>query len=90
MGNYGTAVTPAADEQCCDQWRRVPRQDTDAKPGERGGWVGIGVGPGATWTQKEYVSVGFPDILWLDYASSRHRYPMIALGRWLHEMKKIP
>lgn len=49
--------------------------------------VGIGAGPGATWTQKEYVSVGFPDILWLDYASSRHGYPMIALGRWLHEMK---
>ncbi|KAF3021151.1 terpene cyclase [Neopestalotiopsis sp. 37M] len=51
--------------------------------------VGIGAGPGATWTQKEYVSVGFPDILWLDYASSRHGYPMIALGRWLHEMKRL-
>ncbi|KAL2286226.1 hypothetical protein FJTKL_07031 [Diaporthe vaccinii] len=51
--------------------------------------VGIGAGPGATWTQKEYVSVGFPDILWLDYASSRHGYPMIALGRWLHEMKRM-
>jgi len=50
--------------------------------------VGIGAGPGATWTQKEYVSVGFPDILWLDYASSRHGYPMIALGRWLHEMER--
>ncbi|ETS80703.1 hypothetical protein PFICI_08232 [Pestalotiopsis fici W106-1] len=50
--------------------------------------AGIGAGPGATWTQKEYVSVGFPDILWLDYASSRHGYPMIALGRWLHEMKR--
>lgn len=48
---------------------------------------GIGAGPGATWTQLEYVSVGFPDILWLDYASSRHGYPMIALGRWLHDMK---
>lgn len=51
--------------------------------------TGIGPGPGATWTQKEYVSVGFPDILWLDYASSRHGYPMIALGRWLHKMKEV-
>lgn len=51
--------------------------------------VGIGAGPGAIWTQKEYVSVGFPDILWLDYASSRHGYPMIALGRWLHELKRM-
>jgi squalene-hopene/tetraprenyl-beta-curcumene cyclase len=51
--------------------------------------LGIGAGPGATWTQIEYVSVGFPEILWLDYASSRHGYPMIALGRWLHEVKRM-
>jgi squalene-hopene/tetraprenyl-beta-curcumene cyclase len=49
--------------------------------------TGIGAGPGATWRQREYVSVGFPDILWLDYSSSRHGYPMMALGRWLHELK---
>lgn len=49
--------------------------------------TGIGAGPGATWRQKEYVSVGFPEILWLDYSSSRHGYPMMALGRWLHEMR---
>lgn len=49
--------------------------------------TGIGAGPGASWRQTEYVSVGFPDILWLDYASSRHGYPLMALGRWLHEMQ---
>lgn len=48
--------------------------------------TGIGAGPGATWRQKEYVSVGFPEILWLDYSSSRHGYPMMALGRWLREV----
>lgn len=51
--------------------------------------TGIGPGPGATWKQKQYVSVGFPNILWLDYASSRHGYPMVALGRWLHAMKTL-
>jgi squalene-hopene/tetraprenyl-beta-curcumene cyclase len=50
--------------------------------------TGIGIGPGATWRQFEYVSVGFPDILWLDYSSSRHGYPMMALGRWLHEIQQ--
>jgi len=30
----------------------------------------IGASLGAIWRQKEYVSVGFPDILWLDYSSS--------------------
>jgi squalene-hopene/tetraprenyl-beta-curcumene cyclase len=49
--------------------------------------TGIGAGRGATWRQREYVSVGFPDILWLDYSSSRHGYPMMALGRWLHKMQ---
>ncbi|KAH3995532.1 hypothetical protein HBI38_150540 [Parastagonospora nodorum] len=49
--------------------------------------TGISAGSSATWRQKEYVSVGFPDILWLDYSSSRHGYPMMALGRWLREMK---
>ena len=49
--------------------------------------IGIGPGAGATWRQKEYVSVGFPDIIWLDFASSRHGYPMMALGRWLHAMR---
>jgi squalene-hopene/tetraprenyl-beta-curcumene cyclase len=34
--------------------------------------IGIGAGPGATWRQRAYVSVGFPDILWLDYSSSHH------------------
>ena len=51
--------------------------------------TGIGTGPGATWRQKQYVGVGFPDILWLDYSSSRHGYPMMALGRWLHQMQLI-
>lgn len=52
--------------------------------------VGLGgAGPGATWPQREYVSVGFPNILWLDYASSRHGYPMMALGHWLHKMKTV-
>lgn len=42
---------------------------------------------GGTWAQDRYVSVGFPNILWLDYASSRHGYPMIALGRYLHALR---
>lgn len=42
---------------------------------------------GGTWAQDRYVSVGFPSILWLDYVSSRHGYPMIALGRYLHAIK---
>lgn len=63
------------------------RTQTSSPVSEADG-TGIGPGPGATWRQKEYVSVGFPDILWLDYASSRHGYPMIALGRWLHKMKE--
>jgi squalene-hopene/tetraprenyl-beta-curcumene cyclase len=50
--------------------------------------AGIGTGSGATWLQREYVSVGFPDILWLDYSSSRHGYPMMAIGRWLHEIQR--
>jgi squalene-hopene/tetraprenyl-beta-curcumene cyclase len=64
----------------------VNTQTTGPFVSEKNG-TGIGAGPGATWRQREYVSVGFPDILWLDYASSRHGYPMMALGRWLHEMQ---
>lgn len=43
-----------------------------------------GEGGSVTWEQERYVSVGFPNILWLDYTSSRHGYPMMALGRFLH------
>jgi squalene-hopene/tetraprenyl-beta-curcumene cyclase len=64
----------------------VRTQTTGPSVSEKDG-TGIGTGPGATWRQEEYVSVGFPDILWLDYSSSRHGYPMMALGRWLHEMQ---
>lgn len=64
----------------------VNTQTTGSYVNEEDG-IGIGAGPGATWRQKEYVSVGFPDIIWLDFASSRHGYPMMALGRWLHEMR---
>lgn len=64
------------------------RTQTSSPVSEADG-TGIGPGPGATWTRKEYVSVGFPDILWLDYASSRHGYPMIALERWLHRMREL-
>lgn len=43
---------------------------------------------GVTWSQEEYVSVGFPNTLWLDFACMRHGYPMIALGRYLHAYKQ--
>lgn len=59
------------------------------KFGENGNGDG-GISPGghrATWDQEDYVSVGFPNILWLDYASCRHGYPMMALGRYLHALK---
>jgi squalene-hopene/tetraprenyl-beta-curcumene cyclase len=64
----------------------IRTQTTGSSVSEEEG-TGIGAGPGATWLQREYVSVGFPDILWLDYSSSRHGYPMMAIGRWLHEMQ---
>lgn len=43
---------------------------------------------GSTWDQEEYVSVGFPNTLWLDFGCMRHGYPMIALGRYLHACKQ--
>jgi squalene-hopene/tetraprenyl-beta-curcumene cyclase len=64
----------------------VRTQTTGSSVSDQDG-TGIGAGPGATWRQREYVSVGFRDILWLDYSSLRHGYPMMALGRWLREIQ---
>lgn len=44
---------------------------------------------GNTWEQEEYMSVGFPNTLWLDFGCMRHGYPMIALGRYLHACKRL-
>ncbi|WQF80829.1 Putative terpenoid cyclases/protein prenyltransferase alpha-alpha toroid [Colletotrichum destructivum] len=43
--------------------------------------------PGKTWEQTGYVSVAFPNITWLDYTSTRHAYPMMALGRYIHKVR---
>lgn len=44
--------------------------------------------PGGTWEQEGYVSVAFPNITWLDYTSTRHAYPMMALGRYVHKFQE--
>ncbi|RKK06435.1 Squalene--hopene cyclase [Fusarium oxysporum f. sp. cepae] len=44
--------------------------------------------PGRTWEQEGYVSVAFPNITWLDYTSTRHAYPMMALGRYVHKFQE--
>ncbi|KAJ4390920.1 hypothetical protein N0V93_004519 [Gnomoniopsis smithogilvyi] len=82
------AFLPPTDAAITKGVEYLVRTQTPSPVSEADG-TGIGPGPGATWRQREYVSVGFPDILWLDYASSRHGYPMIALGRWLHKMKEM-
>lgn len=43
---------------------------------------------GGTWNQEAFVSVGFPNTLWLDFGCMRHGYPMVALGRYLHACKQ--
>ncbi|CAN8104230.1 unnamed protein product [Discula destructiva] len=43
---------------------------------------------GVTWEQEAFVSVGFPNTLWLDFGCMRHGYPMVALGRYLHAYKQ--
>ncbi|TQN69588.1 Squalene--hopene cyclase [Colletotrichum shisoi] len=48
----------------------------------------VDVPTGATWEQEAYVSVGFPNTLWLDFGCMKHGYPMVALGRYLHACKK--
>ncbi|KAJ3958924.1 hypothetical protein N0V92_004465 [Colletotrichum tropicale] len=48
----------------------------------------VGSEKGVTWDQEAYVSVGFPNTLWLDFGCMRHGYPMVALGRYLHACKQ--
>ncbi|KXS94514.1 hypothetical protein AC578_3184 [Pseudocercospora eumusae] len=43
---------------------------------------------GKTWEQELYVSVAFPNITWLDYTSTRHAYPMIALGQYIKKVRR--
>lgn len=82
------AFLPPTDSAIINGMQYLISTQTSSPVSEADG-TGIGPGPGATWRQREYVSVGFPDILWLDYASSRHGYPMIAMGRWLHKVKEM-
>lgn len=42
-------------------------------------------GDGATWPQRLYTGVGFPIHWYLGYSLYSHYFPMMALGRYLHD-----